>query len=271
MSKNERITENLVRNILRDLKYYDNDDIVVEEQKSQIEEVRKLLKGASKSGKGGHGAPEFIISTPETPDFLIIYECKADTKFHESPNRDKPVEYAVDGALHYAKRLSKSYNVIAIAVSGQTKPSLKISNFLHPKGADQAKDLTNKSGKPIKSIVSLVDYIEHGTFDPDVAKKRHHDLMEFSRDLHNFMRDHAKLTESEKPLLVSGTLIALKNKAFAKSYDAHKPEDLQKEWMRVIKEEFKKADIETRQALYLELAKQVWTPALIQAELEENG
>jgi hypothetical protein len=44
------------------------------------------------------------------------------------------------------------------------------------------------------------------------------------------MRDHAKLTESEKPLLVSGTLIALRNKAFAKSFDAHKPEDLQKEY-----------------------------------------
>lgn len=240
---NERITENLVRDILRDLKYYDNKDTQIEEQKSQIEEVKKLLKGASKTGKGGTGAPEFIISTPETPDFLIIFECKAETKFHESPNRDKPVEYAIDGALHYAKRLSKSYNVIAVAVSGQTKSGLKISNFLHPKGADQPKELTNKSGKPITSIISLEDYIEHGTFDPEVAKKRHHDLMEFSRELHNFMRDHAKLTESEKPLLVSGTLIALKNKAFAKSYDAYKPETLQKEWMRIIKEEFKKADI----------------------------
>ncbi len=32
--------------------------------------------------------------------------------------------------------------------------------------------------------------------------------------------------------------------------------------------EFKKADLETRQALYLELAKRVWNPALIRAELE---
>lgn len=240
---NERTTENLTRDILRKLKYYDNKDTQIEQQKSQIEEVKKLLKGASKTGKGGTGAPEFIISTPETPDFLIIFECKAETKFHESPNRDKPVGYAIDGVLHYAKRLSKSYNVIAVAVSGQTKSGLKISNFLHPKSADQPKELTNKSGKPITSIISLEDYIEHGTFDPEVAKKRHHDLMEFSRELHNFMRDHAKLTESEKPLLVSGTLIALKNKAFAKSYDVYKPEDLQKEWMRVIKEEFKKAYI----------------------------
>jgi len=161
MSKNERITENLVREILRDLNYYGNKDTIVEEQKSQIEEVKKLLKGASKTGKGGIGAPEFIISTMETPDFLIVFECKADTRYHESSNRDKPVEYAIDGVLHYAKRLSKSYNVIAVAVSGQTKSGLKVSNFLYPKGTNQPKDLTNKSGKVIKSIVSLDDYIEH--------------------------------------------------------------------------------------------------------------
>lgn len=243
MSKNERITENLVRDILRDLDYYEQEETVVEEQKSQIEEVKKLLKGASKTGKGGIGAPEFIISTPETPDFLIVFECKADTKKHQSEKLNKPIDFAVDGALHYAKKLSKSYNVIAVAVSGQTKSSLKVSNWIVPKGSSEPKLLSNKAGKKISSIVPLEDYIEHGTFDPDVAKKRHSDLMEFSRELHNFMRDHAKLTESEKPLLVSGTLIALKNKAFAKSYDEYKPEELQKEWMRVIKEEFKKADI----------------------------
>lgn len=240
---NERITENLLRDILRDLGYYDNDFIRVEEQRSQIEEIKKLLSGSGKSGKGGIGSPEFIVSTPKTPDFVIIFECKADTKYHESKHRNKPVEYAVDGVLHYAKNLSKSYNVIAVAVSGQTKSSLKISNFIFPKETHEAKDLVNKAGTLIKNIIPLEDYIEHGTFDPDVAERRHVDLMEFSRELHAFMRDNAKLTESEKPLLVSGTLIALKNKAFAKSYDAYKPEELQKEWMRVIKEEFKKAEI----------------------------
>ncbi|WP_299103541.1 N-6 DNA methylase [uncultured Winogradskyella sp.] len=243
MSKNERITENLVRDILRNLKYYEQEETVVEEQKSQIEEVKKLLKGASKTGKGGTGAPEFIISTSDTPDFIVVFECKADTKKHQSPKLDKPVDFAVDGVLHYAKKLAKSYNVIAVAVSGQTKSSLKISNWIIPKGNTSAKLLLNKSGKKISSIISLDDYIEHGTFDPDVAKRRHSDLMAFSRELHEFMRDHAKLTESEKPLLVSGTLIALKNKAFTKSFDEYTPSELQKEWMRVIKSEFKKADI----------------------------
>ena len=242
-SNNERITENLVREKLRELLYYADENISVEEQRSQIEEVKRLLKGASKTGKGGIGAAEFIISTTETPDFLIVIECKGDVTKHQSKNLDKPIEFAVDGVLHYARFLSKSYNVIAVAVSGQSKSSLKISNFIFPKGTDNYKILKNRSGKEIQNIIPLNDYIEHGTFDPDVAKQRHNDLMDFSRELHNFMRDHAKLTESEKPLLVSGTLLALKNKAFAKSYDVYKPEELQKEWMRVIKEEFKKAEI----------------------------
>lgn len=240
---NERTTENLVRDILRKLNYYDNEDIVVEEQKSHMEEIKKLLKGASKTGKGGIGAPEFIISTPGTPDFLVIIECKANTRNHESTDRSKPKDYAVDGVLHYAGKLSKSFNVIAVAVSGESGSSLKITNFIHPKGADNPKGLENKSGEKVDLIVSLDDFIEHGTFDPEVAQKREDDLMALSRELHDFMRDHAKLTESEKPLLVSGTLIALRNKAFAKSFDAYTPEELQKEWMRVIREEMKKADI----------------------------
>ncbi|MBN3962196.1 MAG: N-6 DNA methylase [Nostoc sp. NMS8] len=72
---------------------------------------------------------------------------------------------------------------------------------------------------------------------------RFEELMDFARDLHDFMRDHAKLTESEKPLIVSGTLIALRNKAFTMSYHVYSPEDLQKEWMRVIKEEIQKSEI----------------------------
>ena len=67
--------------------------------------------------------------------------------------------------------------------------------------------------------------------------------MAFSRELHEFMRDHAKLTESEKPLMVSGTLIALINIPFVKSYEEYKPDELQKEWLRIIKREIEKADI----------------------------
>ena len=86
-NKNERNTENLVRNALRNLDYYDEaNNISVEEQKSVIDEIKRLLKNGSKSAKGGRGYPEFLVSNSDTPDFLIVYECKASISDHESPN-----------------------------------------------------------------------------------------------------------------------------------------------------------------------------------------
>ncbi|MCC7040360.1 MAG: N-6 DNA methylase [Burkholderiales bacterium] len=259
--KNERKTENIVRDELRRLKYYEPaNDIQVEEQKSNIEAVKRLLKVASKSGKGGHGAPEFIINSASTPDFLLIIECKADPKDHCSKAvatllAGKPIpetveaqtkrvqKYAADGALHYAQWLSKDFNVVAVAVSGETKKAVSISTYLHPKGADRPKVLTTKDGGDLNVLIPWAEYIEHGTFDPSVQRLRYEELMAFARDLHEFMRDHAKLTESEKPLLVSGTLIALRHKPFAVSYSSESPEDLQKEWFKVIRQEMNKADI----------------------------
>ncbi len=261
MTKNERKTENLVRNALRKLNYYDEEnDISVEEQKSNIEAVKRLLRSASKSGQGGTGSPEFIISSLSSPDFLLVIECKASTKDHISPEfqafltgaaikesseqtAKRVQRFAVDGALHYAQKLSKEFNVIAVAVSGETASSMVISSFLVAKGANSFKQLCTKEQKAVDQIIPWADYIEHATFDPTVQRMRFDELMAFSRDLHDFMRDHAKLTESEKPLMVSGTLIALRNKAFTKSFDEYAPEDLQKEWMRVIKEEIHKANI----------------------------
>ena len=241
---NERNTENLVRNRFVRLGYYaPNGPLLVEEQKSEIEAVRRLLRGASKGGKGGIGAPEFVVSCADNPDMLLIVECKASVAKHESSKRDDPVGYAVDGALHYASYLSKEFNVVAVAVSGQTLSQMKVSTFLWGKGSAEVKCLTTKTGKAIQSLLPWADYIEHATFDPTVQKLRLDELMSFSRDLHDFMRDHAKLTESEKPLLVSGTLIALQNLAFVKSYDAYKPEDLQKQWLKVIGEEIEKAEL----------------------------
>lgn len=108
---------------------------------------------------------------------------------------------------------------------------------------DELLELHAKGGAVIDGFIPWTDYIENATFDPSVQKLRFDELMAFASDLHEFMREHAKLTESEKPLLVSGTLIALRNKAFAASYGLHAPAQLQKEWMRVIQDEIHRADI----------------------------
>ena len=259
--KNERKTENVVRDELRLVGYYSQEsDVQVEEQKSNIDAARRLLKSASKSGGGGIGAPEFIVSAPSSPDFLLIIECKADLKDHASGSivkllADQPLtedgdsrfkriqRFAVDGALHYARALSREFNVIAIAVSGETKSSAMISTYLWPKGGAKPKELCAKDGATLQGFIPWSDYIEHATFDPTVQKLRFDELMSFAGDLHDFMRDHAKITESEKPLLVSGTLIALRSAAFSATYGLHTPTQLQREWMRVIQEEIQHADI----------------------------
>jgi type I restriction enzyme M protein len=258
--KNERVTENLVRDRLRELAYYAKSNSVrVEEQKSTIELIRRALAAASKTGGGGAGSPEFIITNPEQADFVLIIECKANVKDHASPTSsvmigppatETPADYAkrvirfaVDGALHYAKHLAKEYNVIAIAVSGQTNDGLEISTYLHTRGAALAKPLMTKGGAFISSLIPWSDYIDHAIYDPAVQAVRHTDLMAFSRELHDFMRDDVKASESEKPLFVSGTLIALRNAVFAKTFNDYSPKELPAEWLRVIKKELYNAEI----------------------------
>ncbi|MEN2786974.1 class I SAM-dependent DNA methyltransferase [Sphingomonas qilianensis] len=151
--------------------------------------------------------------------------------------------FAVDGALHYAKHLSKAFNVIAVGVSGQTSAELIISTYLHTRDAEKPKRLTTKGGTPVDDLIPWPDYIEHATFDPAVQSVRQADLMAFSRELHDFMRSDIKASESEKPLFVSGTLIALRNKIFAKTFNDYTPDKLPAAWLSAIKTELSEAEL----------------------------
>ncbi|ALX04137.1 restriction endonuclease [Aeromicrobium erythreum] len=228
---------------MRALGYYDDEDaIVVEKQQSVVKAIREALSKASKTGKGRAGYPEFIVTSPDTPDIVVLVECKADTAKHESANRDKPVDFAVDGVLHYARFLSPRYTVIAIAVSG-TRSSNLWSFFLMPKGETQPKVLVAPSGAEVDSLIPMDDLIRAASFDPMVHQRRERDLILFSQQMHEFMRNEAEMSEQEKPLAVAGTLIALSNDVFARTYDAYPARDLPDFWMRTIKDEVSKAKI----------------------------
>lgn len=71
----ESRTEGIFRDILREKGYYDDNNIIIEEKKSDNPRIDKLLKTASKSGNGC-GYPEFIISFKNKPENLIVVECK---------------------------------------------------------------------------------------------------------------------------------------------------------------------------------------------------
>lgn len=140
---NERITEGFVRDHFKDDVLFTS--IKWEEQRSSIKRIQELLHGESKGKGKGNGCPEFILSFPTNSNYVIVVECKAMVKDHESVSRDDAVKYAVDGVLHYAKALSKEYNVIAIAVSGQTEYELLVSHFYWKKDRKNIPNWLTKS------------------------------------------------------------------------------------------------------------------------------
>src|SRR3989338_7710741 len=217
MSRNEKKTENLSRRLLKKVDIFDNDNFIVEEQKSDSPVIQKLLKNASKSGDG-LGKPEFIVRKKDDNDFLIVIECKADTKYHESKNRNLYKDYAIDGVLLYGSYLSKEFNVIAIAISGENQGDVKIDTFLYAKKSSTYTDLLDENNQKIQKILNWDRYIDRAKFDPALAKTRHSDLTRFSRELHDYMRDYAKITEAQKPLLVSGVLLTLMDRGFQIAY-----------------------------------------------------
>jgi type I restriction enzyme M protein len=240
---NERNNEKLVRDTLVELGYYESEDRTVEEQQSKVAAIKRMLRAASKSGSGNIGYPEFIVTSIADDDVVLIIECKAAKNRHKSKTLDKPVQYAVDGALHYAAALSKEYHVIAVGSSGESITDWRVSTYLHAKDTAEPVELKARSGLAIDKIVAWEDYRDAFTYDPEVKRKRIEDLMVVSRSMHNFMRDYAKLAENEKPLLVSGTLIALMDKPFRASYSSHKPERIQHAWLHAIEEQIEEADI----------------------------
>jgi type I restriction enzyme M protein len=167
---NERVTEDLVDDLLREVGYYDEyDKVIVEKQQSAIQSIRSALSKASKTGKGGVGYPEFIITSPSTPDMVVVVECKASVTKHQSKDRDKPADFAVDGVLHYARHLSGTYTVIAIAVSG-TKRSNRWSFFLIPKGETEPRELVAPQGAAVDHLIPMDDLIRAASFDASVVK-----------------------------------------------------------------------------------------------------
>ena len=122
----------------------------------------------------------------------MVIECKADTKYHESKNRDMYKDFAVDGALLYGSNLSKEFNVITIGISGENEDDAKISTFLYTKKSPTYTDLLDENKQKIKKILNWDRYIDRAKFDPVLAKSRHSDLMRFSHELHDYMRDYAK-------------------------------------------------------------------------------
>ena len=229
---NERKTENIVRTHFN--KFLSS--IEMEEQKSDNAKIDKLLKSASKKGSG-RGYPEFIITYKTNSDLLIVIECKADVTKHESKTKDKYSDYAVDGVLLYSSYLSKDYDVLAIAVSGESKRNLKVSHFLHLKGERKATEIFDDK------LLSAKDYLNGYLKSPEKFRQDYKTLLDFTKKLNEKLHTH-KILESQRSLLLSCVLIALENTAFKSSYASHKtPKNLANSLVQTVSNELESANI----------------------------
>lgn len=210
---NERITEDIVRN------HFKNDplfkSIKIEEQKSYNKRVIDLLQTASKSGKGV-GKPEFIISFPTgSIDYLLVIECKANISDHQSPKRDNPKNYAVDGVLHYAKALSTQFDVVAIAVSGQTEQELLVSHFVWKKG-----EKTFSEKKEDKNLLSINNYLKLFNNEQFADNLRNVDIIQKAIFLNEEYQAYS-ITETTRCTMVSAILLSLLDNPFRISYKTY--------------------------------------------------
>jgi type I restriction enzyme M protein len=208
---NERKTEQLVRNMLKEKGYYDNSQIVVEEQASDNPKIDKLLKLASKGGKG-KGYPEYIISFKNNPNHIIVIECKADVSCHESKDKKQYKDYAVDGVLLYSSYLKDSFNVTAIAVSGQNEREKKVSSFLWLKEHYTYKNIQDKTILAPDEISNIIIEQSKPISEGELIKK----AIEYNSFLHKY-----SIPEVERCTLISAILIALQDRPFLNSYQEY--------------------------------------------------
>jgi hypothetical protein len=227
---NERITEDLVREHFKRDSYFKEKKILFEEQISSNTRIKKLLSNASKKGTG-EGYPEFIISFKDEPEFIIVIECKGDIKKHQSKEGDKYSEYAVDGALLYSSYLSKEFDVLSIAISGESKKELKVSHFLQLRTKKEAPKILGDK------LLSLQNYLNEYKQDERKFKQSYEDLLKYSKELNVFL--HSKrVKESERSLLISGILIALEDASFKAGYlKQNNPKNLSENLVNTIKQQ----------------------------------
>ncbi len=203
------------------------DNCIVEGETSEYIKIAKLLRNASKKGTQ-KGRPDYIISSFNNyPDLLIICECKADVNYHESSKHDKYADYAVDGVLLYSSFLSKEYDVINIAISGESENNYKVSTFLQLKGEIQARNLN------IDHICKFDDYLKLYSKDEHKFNQDLNSLLDYSRVLNDHLHS-LKIPEGQRSLLISGCLIALQDKAFCSSYRLQSSKSLIKNLLNTI-------------------------------------
>ncbi len=210
MGKQEIITDGLVRKMLEEAK------INFSEQGSDIKEINEALKTASKSGTGNAGYPEFVCVVR---DFLLVIEDKANLTDHVKYDDNDLIsqeikdvrDYAMNGALFYGLHLAKntSYQkVIAFGVSGNQKHHKITPIFINERGKWEVLN-------DVETFVSFNEnnideyYLTEVLKEETDKEKATTEILREAQQLHEDLRTYGSIQDQDKPLIVSGILLAL--------------------------------------------------------------
>jgi len=215
MAKKEAKTDYWVYELLREA------DIELEPQGSSIVEINEALKTASKSGSGKVGFPEYCGIVK---DYLIVIEDKADISNHLKLDDKKLISlgakdvqnYALNGALFYAMHLAKhtSYKkILAFGISGNEK-----KHRISPLYVDETEFY--RELPEVESFISfntsnIDEYYVREVLNEDTdTEKETAEILKDAAELHEDLRNYGSLKDIDKPLIVSGILLALKESEF---------------------------------------------------------
>lgn len=211
MAKKEIKTDLWVYDLLKEA------DIKIDAQGCNIKEIDEALKTASKKGTGNYGYPEYC---GVVKDFVIVIEDKANTdkqaKFNENGILDMNIssitDYALNGAYFYAKHILDNTNykkAIAFGISGDEKHHTIKPIYLD--GREYFMDLPE-----VESFISFnsdnIDeyYIREVLKEDTDEEKTTAEILKDAKELHEYLRNYGNLSDKDKPLVVSGILLALK-------------------------------------------------------------
>lgn len=186
-------------------------------QGSEIKEIDDALKTASKAGTGKAGRPEY---TGTVGDFLIIIENKSDISAHEKRTSTdllaqdvKSVkEFAKNGALFYGLHLAKNTTykkVLAFGVSGDEKRHRISPIFINERGV--YKELEDVETFLLFNSENIEEYyIRNIIKEKTTQEKTQEEIIKEAGVLHEDLRNYGNIKNEDKPLVVSGILLALR-------------------------------------------------------------
>lgn len=212
MAKKEIMTDLWVYDMLKEIGVQND----FSAQGSNIREIDEALATASKKGTGNVGFPEYV---GVINDFLVVIEDKASLNKHL--NRDENdliaedvksvTAYAVNGALFYGKHLAKNTTykkIIAIGVSGNEKNHRISPLFVDERGG--YKELDDVETFISFSADNINEYYEREILEVKTNDElKTEELLKVARSLHEDLRNYGNLEDKNKPLIVSGILLAL--------------------------------------------------------------